>query len=1024
MGHRIEVVSEILDARAEQVKRKLISSGIPVNNVNMTDVYTVGDFDEEQLGEIGGMLSNPVFQRVGVDKGLAPEEFDYAIETGFLPGVTDNVGSTAREGVEDLLGLEFEDQGVYSSQTLFLSGISREDVGKVGRVLANPLINRVHVKDFGAFVRSGGMDIIEPRVKLGEAPKADLVHILNADDDELRRIGKAGIFDHEEEISRKEYDRLQLAYSEDVLKLGDLVVRDGEFFRRVRRGPLALSLEYMHTIKDYFHEQGRDPTDVELERIAQTWSEHCKHTIFADPIDDIQEGLFNKYIRGATDRIRRDKGEEDFCVSVFTDNAGIIRFDENNNITLKVETHNTPSALDPYGGAGTGIVGVIRDPMGTGLGSKPFLNLSGPFCFADPEGNVVLYKGENFTQKMLSERQIMDGVVDGVRDGGNCSGIPTSHFRLFFDPRYRGKPLVYVGTFGVMPRESAERPSHEKAALVGDYVVMVGGRVGRDGIHGATFSSEAMDSGSPVSAVQIMDAITEKKMSDVLIKEARDRGLYNSITDNGAGGLSCSVNEMAKESGGCEYYLDKVPLKYPGLPPSEIDISESQERMTLSVSPNKWDEFSELAKSRGVEATVIGKFTDSGKSVTFYNGEKVADIDMDFLHNGLPPRPMKTTFTRSMHEEPDPFVERDLTKDLHAMLGRQNIASLEFIANQFDHEVQGGSVIKPLQGKGRVSSDATVTKPVLGSDKGVAVSQGINPSYSDIDTYDMAACAIDSAIRGIIAVGGDLEQIALLDNFCWCSSDEPERLGQLKRACEACYDYSVGYGTPFVSGKDSMFNDFKGFDENGDPIKISIPPTLTITAAGVMDDVRKAVTQDAKCEGDLVYVLGETFDEMGGSEFYAMKGELERGEKYIGNNVPQVRMQKNKDLYQRFHMAVKGGLVASAKIVEIGGLGVALAETAIGGRLGVEVSFENGLPGNYLANDKNLYSESQGRMVVSIDPQNRERFNEVMNGSAYAEIGVIRADDRFVINGVKGGTVVDTNVNALADSSKSTFKDY
>ncbi len=996
MAHRIEVVSKIPDARAQLKKRQLESAGFSgrLDEVQIADIYTIDfDIDERRLRQISSMLSNDTFQEVGLaelGEVKSPERFDYAVEIGFLPGVTDNVGSTARESVEDLLKTELHGQAVYSSQIAFLSGrLSREDAKNIGELLANSLIERIHIKSYGEFQKDKGMGIVIPRVRLETRPGADLVGILNANDEELSIIGKQGIAN-----------------------------RDG-----TRRGPLALDLTYMKAIQSYFREQGRNPTDIELESIAQTWSEQCKHTIFADTIDEIKEGLFNRYIKGATQTIRKKKGEKDFCVSVFSDNSGIIRFDEKNNLAAKIETHNTPSALDPFGGSITGIVGVNRDSIGAGLGSEPFANISGAFCFADPSDINPLYKGKNFTQRMQSPRQILDGVVEGVKVGGNCSGIPTSHFRLLFDERYKGKPLVYVGTLGIMPRESAGRASHEKSAKPGDYIVMVGGRVGKDGIHGATFSSEALDSGSPSTAVQIGDPITQKKMSDALVKEARDLDLYNSITDNGAGGLSCSVAEMARESGGCHVVLDNVPLKYPGLAPWETWVSESQERMTLSVPKEKWETFSSLMKRRGVEASVIGEFSDSGRCVVEYHNANVMDIDMNFLHDGLPIRPMETEYDVKRYEEPSISKLEDLTESLHSMLGRLNIASIEFIAKQYDHEVQGGSVIKPLQGRGRVSGDATITRPVLDSRKGVVISQGINPSYSDIAPYHMAACAIDSAIRGAVAVGADLEHIALLDNFCWCSSNEPERLGQLKEAVKACYHYAVGFGTPFVSGKDSMFNDFKGFDEKGKEVKISVPPTLLVTSIGVMEDTRKAVSLDAKFAGDLVYVLGETNDELGASEYFAMVGEGERGKRYIGNDVPKVDIEKNKRAYEGLSRCIQEGIVSSAQSVHIGGLGVALAKTSMGGKLGMDISLA-GLLGQASRDDFALYSESQGRIVVTVAPDNSERFKEIMHGNAFTQVGIVRGDDKFVIRGIYGTEIVRTDVTALERSYKSTFEDY
>src|SRR3989344_2955583 len=681
MAHRIEVAARHSDTRALVKQRKFESSGFKVKSLLLVDVYILDvSVGAKQLGGVAQRLHNPVTQFIAIDKPISSKKFDWAVETGFLPGVTDNVGSTVREGVEDLLKRKLKGgEGVYSSQLLLLAApLSNEQVDRLALSLINPLIQRVHVKSYVDFIKDQGMGIIVPKVKLHQRPEVSAVSILEASDEELVSIGKHGI-----------------------------LAPDG-----TRRGPLALDLTYMKTIQAYFKKKGRNPTDVEVESIAQTWSEHCKHTIFADPLDEVKEGLFKAYIKAATNKIRKDKGKKDFCVSVFTDNSGGIVFDKDWIVTDKVETHNSPSALDPFGGAITGIVGVNRDAMGFGLGAKPIINRYG-FCFADPNDTSLLYKGQNLTQPMLPPKRIMEGVIEGVNVGGNCSGIPTPQGFVFFDPRYKGKPLVFVGTAGLIPRKSKGRDSCEKKAQVGDNIVMVGGRVGLDGIHGATFSSEAMDAGSPATAVQIGDPITQKKMSDALIDEARDLGLYTSLTDNGAGGLSCSVAEMAKESGGCHVDLEEVPVKYPGLAPWEIWISESQERMTLSVPKENWGRLQELLQRRGVEATVIGEFTNSGRCVVDYKGKTVMDVEMQFLHNGLPQRPMHSAYTKPMHEEPTFQPLEDLTQVFHGMLGRLNIASFAFIAQQYDHEVQGGSVIKPLQGRGRINGDATVTRPVL-----------------------------------------------------------------------------------------------------------------------------------------------------------------------------------------------------------------------------------------------------------------------------------------------------------------------
>jgi phosphoribosylformylglycinamidine synthase len=1015
---RIEIVSRIADARAGVRRRHLQDSGSAgaIDRLEIIDIYTVdAGLDDDQLQTLAEALADPVTQQARVNTAALPERFDWAVEVGFLPGVTDNVGHTAREILEDLFKIALlPEQGVYSSQATFLAGdLSREEVEAIAGRLANPLIHSVRIKSRERFEADGGMGTVVPRVRLSAAPQADTVPLGRMTDEELAETGKLGIAD----------------------PAGG------------RRGPLALDLIDMKTIRAYFRKEVRDPTDVELESIAQTWSEHCKHTIFADPLDELQEGLFRTCIRGATETVRRNRGDDDICVSVFTDNSGAIVFDDEHLVTHKVETHNSPSALDPFGGAITGIVGVNRDTIGFGLGARPVVNIYG-YCFADPNDTRALYKGPDFTQRMLSPRMILDGVVHGVNVGGNNSGIPTPQGFLFFHPSYRGKPLVFVGTVGLIPRTSAGRPSHRKRARPGDLIVMAGGRVGKDGIHGATFSSEAMDTGSPATAVQIGDPITQKKLSDAVVKEARDRGLYTSITDNGAGGLSCSVAEMARECGGCRVELDRVPLKYPGLAPWEIWCSESQERMTLAVPPEDWEALRDLLGRRGVEATVIGWFTDSGHCRVEHRGRTVMDVDMTFLHQGLPPEARRTEDRRPAHPEPEIPLSGDLTADVLSMLGRPNIATTGFVSRQYDHEVQGGSVVKPLQGRGQVNGDATVTRPLLSSPKGVVLSQGLYPTYGRIDTYHMAACGIDTAVRGAVCAGADPDRLALLDNFCWCSSDEPERLGQLKRAARACYDHAVAYGAPFISGKDSMFNDFKGYDEHGHAVTISVLPTLLISSMGVMEDAARAVTLDAKASGDLVYILGETFDELGGSEYYSIWGE-KQGREIIGNSVPRVDAAANLSLYRAYFRCLRRGLIASAQSVSRGGLAIALARTAMGGKLGMKIELA-GLPGGgspkddargkggspvkgshtgdstagISRDDTALFSESQGRMVVTIAPRNRVAFERKMGGVPHAPIGTVIAGDSLTIRGLTGRTIVKTTVEAALRAYREPFQDY
>jgi phosphoribosylformylglycinamidine synthase len=923
-----------------------------------------------------------------------PERFTFAVEVGFLPGVTDNVGATARECLEDFLKRKFRSgENVYSSQIFFISGkLNEHDTRAIVESLYNPLIQQAVAATCRACVKNGGVGAAVPRVKLHSRAAADAVNITTASEEELIRIGRNGIAE----------------------KGGTRRAASGE--PRPRRGPLALSRENMNVIRDYFKREGRNPTDIELESLAQTWSEHCKHTIFADPLDELTEGLYKTYIKGATEKIRAAKGKKDFCASVFTDNSGAIAFDNEYLVTHKVETHNTPSALDPYGGAVTGIGGVNRDALGFGLGAKPIVNTYG-FCLSSPKDTTELYRDKGRTQKMLSARRIMEGVVAGVNVGGNCSGIPTPQGFLYFDSRYRGKPLVFAGTVGFIPRKSNGRPSHSKRAMPGDYIVMVGGRVGRDGIHGATFSSVALSSGSPATAVQIGDPITQKKFSDAIAKEARDAGLYNSITDNGAGGLSCSVAEMARESNGCLVNLEKVPLKYPGLAPWQIWISESQERMTLAVPPAKWETFSKFMQRRGVEATIIGRFTSSGRCVVKFGVRTVMDIDMHFLHEGrfrtrMSSAPYRKPFSQGSVKAPE-----HLGKTLLHMLSRINVASFEFVSRQYDHEVQAGSVIKPLQGKGRVNGDASVTRPRLDTFRGLVLSQALYPSYSELDSYRMASCALDTAVRNIIAAGGNPDHLALLDNFCWSSSNDPRRLRQLKDAVRGAHDAAVAYGTPFISGKDSMFNDFKGFDSEGCPVAISVPPTLLISALSVMPDVRKAVSIDLKFPGDLIYLLGETHDELGGSEYFAMRGGG------VSGVVPAVDAARNNRLYRALSKAIEQGLVASAISVHRGGLAVSLLKSAMAGELGASISLAR-LLGSKLPDDWALFSESQGRVLVSVAPRNRKKFEALFRGQAVKLIGKVLQKSEVVIKGTRGKSVAAIGVDAALRAYRAPLQDY
>ena len=791
--------------------------------------------------------------------------------------------------------------------------------------------------------------------------------------------------------------------SSTVNEIDILNADDAELMRISREGTLSLNLNEMKTIQTHFGALGRNPTDVEIETIAQTWSEHCVHKTFKSIILYSEEGkepeqidgLFPTYIQRATEEIAKP-----WCVSVFSDNAGIIEFDETFNLVFKVETHNHPSAIEPYGGAGTGIGGVIRDSLGTGLGAKPILNTD-VFCFGMPDTPYAqLPKGT------LHPKRVFKGVVAGVRDYGNRMGIPTANGAILFDSRYTANPLVFCGNVGLIPRNRCE-----KSVEPGDLVVAIGGQTGRDGIHGATFSSAELDDTSENlgSVVQIGNPIMEKKIVDALL-QARDRNLYRSITDCGAGGFSSAVGEMG-EPVGAEVHLERVSLKYEGLAPWEIWLSEAQERMVIAVPPENLPELMEICEAEVVEATVLGTFTDTHRLQVFYDGAMVADLEMEFLHHGLPKPVKQAVWQPPKHQE---MASRDkgigvgnpfYTDDLKQLLASPNIASKESVIRQYDHEVQGGIVINPLVGaENDGPSDACVVTPVLGSRKGVIVANGINPKYSDVDPYLSAASAIDEALRNIVAVGGSVEKTALLDNFCWGNPDKPDRLGELVRAAKACYDIATAYGTPYISGKDSLYNEYRD-TTTGE--QRAIPSTLLISAICVIPDIRHAVTMDVKAPGNFIYVLGNTYAELGGSHYFGIHG-------FIGNNAPNIRPDAGKLTMQRLSTAISSGLVRSCHDCSEGGIGVAAAEMAFAGGYGMSLNLDDVPTGDEIdADDYLLFSESNSRFIVEIEPQHREAYENHMKGVPIGCLGTVIDTPEFVIKGRAGHAIVETSIDAL-----------
>jgi phosphoribosylformylglycinamidine synthase subunit PurSL len=975
MPHRIEVCLKpsLADPAGRRLKARILSDlGISVGDLRVADAYIIDRaLTHEQLKVlVEEVFRDPVVQEAAID-GPVQVPFDQAIEVGFRPGVTDNVGRTSREAVERTLGIKFgPEEGVYARKLFFIQGeIPREQAALIARgLLANDLIQTwtVYAPD------DNRLESAVPRVMSRFEPVVETVE-LNVDDESLLKISREGV--------------------------------------------LALNLEEMQAIRDYYRDadflamrskKGLGPkiTDCELEVLAQTWSEHCKHKIFNALIDYHEGGsvtqidsLFKTFVQGSTEKIRAERGDGDFCLSVFRDNAGVIRFDENWNLVFKVETHNSPSALDPYGGALTGIVGVNRDPFGTGLGSRLLFNID-VFCFAPPDFSGTL------PPRLLHPRRVFEGVREGVEHGGNKSGIPTVNGAVVFDERYLGKPLVYCGTGGIMPSTINGQPAHLKRARPGDRIVMTGGRIGKDGIHGATFSSEELHEGSPVSAVQIGDPITQKRMTDFLLM-ARDRGLYTSITDNGAGGLSSSVGEMARESGGARLELDRAPLKYPGLRPWEILLSEAQERMTAAVPPDKMTEFMNLAAALDVEATDLGEFTEDGTFTVLWEQRPVALLPLDFLHDGLPRMRLTAKWEPPVHPQPAFEVMSDLTPTLLGLMGRWNICSKERLIRQYDHEVQGGTVIKPLVGATNDGpGDAAVIRPILDSFRGISVGCGIAPRYSDIDTYWMMAACIDEAVRNMVSVGADPDYMAGLDNFCWCdpvqsdkTPDGEYKLAQLVRANRALYDITTVYGIPCISGKDSMKNDYHIGDT-----KISIPPTVLFSAFGIVPDVRFSVTPDFKRPGDAIYVLGITRNETGASEYFAAKG-------FVGNDVPKVIDPEGAiRMYRALHSAMKAGLVASCHDLSDGGLGVALSESAFSGVLGAEVRLERLRLEGVDRDDVALFSETPCRFLVSVRSVDRDRFENAMRGFPVGRVGEVAEQARLKVTGIQGSLIVDADI--------------
>ncbi len=891
-----------------------------LKSIQVQDLYFIeGQLSQEDLQQLAlKLLSDPVTQStawVELPAPLSTTEPDSVIlEVALRPGVTDSVA----------------EQLVRAASELKLNGVHRAATGQRFILCFDEKVDRISASQ--SIAKSLLANHVIQHWTLGEITPSFPEEVVSSGAVEIIPIRN---------LSNEEL----LVLSKD------------------RRA--ALDMAEMQAIQNYFSKEGRDPTDVEFETIAQTWSEHCVHKTFKAKIDirysnpesqitniESVDSLIRTYLKSATDKINAP-----WVISAFVDNAGILDFDEDFEISFKVETHNHPSAVEPFGGANTGVGGVIRDILG--VSAKPIANTD-VLCF----GNQNLDPGK-LPEGVLHPRRIQSGVVAGVQDYGNKIGIPTVNGAILYDEGYTANPLVFCGCVGIAPKGK-----HRKNPQIGDRVIVLGGRTGRDGLRGATFSSMTMDAQTGEvsgASVQIGDPITEKGLIDVIVR-ARDLGLYNDITDCGAGGLSSAVGEMASKLG-CDVELTHVHLKYPGLAPWEIWLSEAQERMILAVAPENISALQTLCDTFDTELTDIGLFTGDGRLVVRYDGNIVVNMDNEFLHEGIPQRQLRAIIDNSIFD--NRIVEcrvSNIKEHLLNLLSSPNIASKASVIRLYDHEVQGGTVIKPLTGiQADAPSDATVIKPIGTKGwKGIVLSNGINPEYGKRDAYKMAWSVMDEAIRNAVAVGANPDQIAVLDNFCWGDPLRPETLGTLVEACRGCHDAALFYGTPFISGKDSLNNEYLG----ADGLRHSIPPTLLISVIGIMQDINQSITMDLKEAGNIIYLIGEFSTE-----------------NMMVPNVPSSTLQ----VYRALHQAITNGLVKSAHDLSDGDLSVAAAEMCIGGRLGMELNIEA----------SSAFTEVNGCLLVEVPPANVPTFENQFINLPFKKIGEVTSDSILRISNVE-----------------------
>ncbi|UCG29935.1 MAG: phosphoribosylformylglycinamidine synthase subunit PurL [candidate division WOR-3 bacterium] len=910
-SYRIKVTSRS-DPRGNFIRGSFQSFGLAgVEEVLVSDIYYItGEVTLPQIKKITKeLLCDPVVEDYDIKKA---EETVEGFEVLFNHGVTDPKEESVRKAIADL-GIEI--QSVKTGNNYVIRGKF----------------------DGKQLIRSAELFLYNPLIQ----------HI---------RHGEEGT--HKTSVYELRISKIDLG---------------GDLPKLSRDMGLSLSQTEMDTIKRYFDSKERNPTDVELETIAQTWSEHCRHKTFLGNIlfnGEHIDNLLKQTIMKATHEI-----DHPLCLSVFHDNSGVIDFDEDYGICFKVETHNHPSALEPYGGAATGIGGVIRDILGTGLGAKPILNTD-VFCFGLPD-----FDYHDLPEGILHPKTIIKGVIRGVRDYGNRMGIPTASGAICFDEAFLYNPLVYCGCAGLIRKDRID-----KGAKPGDMVLLVGGRTGRDGIHGVTFASAELSGESEKSCVQIGNPIMERRVMDCLLKVS-EQGILHSVTDCGGGGLSSAVGEMGKETG-VQVFLDRVPLKYSGLSPREVWISESQERMVLAVPPEHLDIVIQIFESEGVQSTVIGEFTDDRRLVLYYRENKVCDLEMEFLHDGLPMPVKKAMVKTKVPTDIDVPKPVDLNSLIIDIISGLNTCSREWVIREYDHEVQGGSAIKPLVGiYGIGPQDAVVVRPDLSKKRGIVVSCGINVRYGKLDSYHMALSVVDEAMRNLVAAGGNIAKAAMLDNFCLSSPEREEVLGDLVLSARGCYEAAKCFGVPFISGKDSLYNEW--VDKDGKVI--AIPPVLLISAIGIIEDVDRCVTMDFKQIGSDLYMVGETKEELGGSEYYRVL-DLEAGA------VPGLDFTNAPRIMSSIHTAIRKGLVVSCHDLSEGGLALALSEMAFSGDIGAEVNLMDvPFTGKKRRFDTVLFSESNTRFLLEVRRDRGGEFTKLFSGLPVARIGETVRDKRLKI---------------------------